>query len=138
MTNSDRKLCSGLEIESCCLPDPVANAANHETTVTNQGADRYTVDLTVRIVAGTRPGASLALHDGNRQVDVISLFAGTFGPGRGGSWTFDVQRRPGGTSRAHSIRTIAEFTSDAESDPLDDEPGGPSYRCLITVDVGVI
>ena len=137
MTNCDRNQCSGLEIESCCAPDPVVTVARHNATVTNQGADRYTVSLTVRIVSGTRPGASLVLNDGTKQVDVISLFAGTFGPARTGSWPFDVQRRVGGTSRAHSIRTIATFTSDAESDPLDDEPG-PSYTCMTTIDVGVV
>jgi hypothetical protein len=138
MSNPETSRCGGLRLECGCRPDPVpSTGAMHETTVVNFGYDRYTVNVQVRIMSGSRPGTSLALHDGVRQVDVVRWFAGTFGPSRKGSWPQAVGRRAGGTAKAHSIRTTAEFASDAESDPLDDEATA-TYTCTCTVDVVVV
>lgn len=137
MSNPDCRQCAGLRMNSGCHPDPVLlNGATLETEFFNCGKDRYTVRGYVRIIEGKDPGASLTLHDGVSERDVITWFAGTFGAGRGASWPHSVQRCPNGTAKGHSIRTIAEFVSDAESDPLDNQPG-PTYRCFCIIDVTV-
>jgi hypothetical protein len=138
MSNPESNTCSGLQLDCECRPDPVPSAgATHQTTIDNIGYDRYTVDVQVQIMRGSRPGTSLALHDGVKQVDVISWYAGTFGPGRKASWPEAVQRRAGGTAKAHSIRTTIEYASDGDNDPLDDE-AKVTYTCTCTVDVVVV
>ena len=102
MSNPETSRCSGLRLECGCRPDPVpSSGAMHETTVVNFGYDRYTVDVQIRIMSGSRPGASLALHDGVRHVDVIRWFAersGQAARGLGRKWSNAVLvERPGPT-----------------------------------------
>jgi hypothetical protein len=47
-----------------------------------------------------------------------------------------VDRVWAGTAQAHSIRTVINYASDAESDPLGDQPSRP-YTCQCIVDVAV-
>jgi hypothetical protein len=137
MPNPDRNTCSALELEGNCTPDPVKGAgAAHTATITNTGTDRYHVDVTVLLLGGTVPGASLILDDNGSKVAVVSWFAGVLGPAKRASRAITVDRVSAGTANAHSIRTVINYASDAESDPLDDQPTRP-YTCHCTVDVAV-
>jgi hypothetical protein len=137
MPNPDRSRCSALELEGRCAPDPVRNGGAHTATITNTGTDRYHVDVTVLLLGGTVPGASLILNDNGTQAAVVSWFAGVLGPNKRAQRAVTVDRIWAGTAQAHSIRTVINYASDAESDPLDDQPSRP-YTCRCIVDVAVI
>lgn len=138
MGNSATQLCSALQLKGACVPDPVRSAgAQHSCSVTNTGTDRYHVDVTVHLLGGSMPGASLALSDGGAQVHVLTWFAGVLGPSRSAARLIPVDRLPTGTASAHSVRTSITYVSDAECDPQDDQPVR-RHSCFCTVDVSVL
>lgn len=136
MSNKNFTVSAGLKLEVECTPSPILTKADHLVAVQNLGSDRYTIQLQARVIGPSiAHGASLAFCEDQKPKDVVVWTAGTFGPGSPrADWTKPLNRHPG-TAKAHSIRTLASFNSEAESDPLDDEPRPYDYFCHCVVDV---
>jgi hypothetical protein len=137
MSNKDSAVTAGLQLEAECTPDPILTRADHMVAIQNVSTDRYTIKLQARVLGPSiAHGASLAFYEDQKPKDIVVWTAGTFGPGAPrAAWTKALNRHPAGTAKAHSIRTLASFNSEAESDPLDDEPRPYDYFCHCVVDV---
>jgi hypothetical protein len=105
--------------------------------VDNLGSDRFVVRVTTLVVAGRLPGTSLGFSTDAGDKEIVTAYLGTLGPSLSTSNDHSIVRLASGTARRQSLRTIAEFASDAELDPLDTEPTLP-YRCMCTMDVAIL
>ncbi|WP_427889190.1 hypothetical protein ACQHIV_38110 [Kribbella sp. GL6] len=130
-------MCGGLQLTTSCKPHPIrAAGATHEVQVGNFGYATYMVSQIVVAISGPDNGASIILKDGTTISPTLSWSAGTFGPSTHGDWSKEVKRQPAGTTKAHTITTAASFTSEADADPLNDEPV-PTHVCRCRIDVMV-
>lgn len=138
MPNPDAKVAGGLELRTECRPDPVTASSGHRVDVRNVGTDRYDIRVEAWILGPSiQNGASIAFSDSGQLLRLVSWTAGTFGPNMQATWTKQVDRYAQGTAMSHSIRTVANFNSDAETDPLDPGPHPYRYKCACTIDVAV-
>jgi len=138
MPNPDTGSSDGLELRAGCQPDPVSASSHHRIDLRNVGTDRYDIRVDAWILGPSiEGGASIAFSDNGKLLRVVSWTAGTFGPKTAGTWSKQVARFKSGTALSHSIRTVANFNSDAENDPLDPDPHPYKYKCYCTIDVAV-
>jgi hypothetical protein len=138
MTNQRSSRIGDLDITCDCRPDPVpASGSNHNVSLHNTGSDRYIgIQMVVNIRAPVA-GCSLNLRHGSHVGTALpAVGLGTVPSGTKGMWTVKVEHVTGGTTRYETIKTTVSFASDAETDPLDDEPPMP-YICSIKIDIGV-
>lgn len=135
---ANRNHVGDLNMSATCLPNPVGSrASRHRVDFLNSGYDTY---LNLRLVVSVRlatANCSIFLAHGNLEGHLIpGINLGCLPSGAGSSNSISVIRNPTGTNIHETIRATVEFTSDLETDPLDDEPILP-YTCNTEVHVQI-
>ena len=124
MSNPSSAMIADLDIHCGCSPDPVtATGATHDVKLHNTGLDRYArIHMTVSVWMPVQ-GCGLALRQGQKTATVLpGIPLGTLPGGKTCTWAVDVVRVPGGATQYETIKTVVEFVSDRDLDPLDDSP----------------